>query len=246
VIYQGLDFYREPLPAPRIARDLDWFRAHLAHRKAFQAFGDPLVIWSGTWRFSRSEVASVTAGRRDGLLILASERNVGGYRRLAGLVDGDAYYWASVNPATYPDESGKLAELGRTVHARGGIWIPPAAPGFDARLVGGRSVVARRGGATLREELDAAAASEPDAVGLISWNEFSENTHVEPSVKHGSRYLDVVADVRRAKFASHGDFDSSEPAATDVNYGVPLLGGIALFLLVSLGLMLRPRLTLRR
>jgi phospholipase C len=246
VIYQGLDFYREPLPAPRIARDLDWFRAHLAHRKAFRAFGDPLVIWSGTWRFSRSEVASVTAGRRDGLLILASERNVAGYRRLAGLVDGDAYYWASVNPATYPDQGGKLAELGRTVHARGGIWIPSAAPGFDARLVGGRTVVARRGGATLREELDAAAASDPDAVGLISWNEFSENTHVEPSVKHGSRYLDVVADVRRATFASDGDFDSSEPAATGVNYGVPLLGGIALFLLASLGLMLRPRLTLRR
>ena len=188
----------------------------------------------------------MTAGRRDGLLILASERNVDGYRRLAGLVDGDAYYWASVNPATYPDQRGKLAELGRTVHARGGIWIPPAAPGFDARLVGGRSVVARRGGATLREELDAAAASDPDAVGLISWNEFSENTHVEPSVKHGSRYLDVVAVVRRASFASDGEFVSSEPAATVVNYGVPLLGGIALFLLASLGLMLRPRLTLRR
>ena len=30
VIYQGLDFYREPLPAARVARDLDWFRAHLA------------------------------------------------------------------------------------------------------------------------------------------------------------------------------------------------------------------------
>jgi len=55
-----------------------------------------------------------------------------------------------------------------------------------------------------------------------------------------------VADVRRATFASDGEFDSSEPAATDVNYGVPLLGGIALFLLASLGLMLRPRLTLRR
>ncbi len=34
---------------------------------------------------------------------------------------------------------------------------PSAAPGFDARLVGGTSVVERRGGATLRAELDAAA-----------------------------------------------------------------------------------------
>ena len=61
MIYQGLDFYREPLPAARVARDLDWFRTNLAGRTAFRAFRKPLVIWSGTWRFSRREVASVTA-----------------------------------------------------------------------------------------------------------------------------------------------------------------------------------------
>jgi hypothetical protein len=246
VIYQGLDFYREPLPAARVARDLDWFRTHLAGRTAFRAFRKPLVIWSGTWRFSRRDVGSVTRPLRDGLLILASERNVAGYRRLAGLVDGDAYYWASVNPRTYPDQAGKLRELGRAVHTRGGIWIPSAAPGFDARLVGGTSVVQRRGGDTLREELDAATSSDPDALGLISWNEFSENTHIEPSVRHGSRYLNVVADVRHAKLPQSGEFDSSEPAATGVNYGVPLLGAMALFLIASLGLLLRPRVTLRR
>jgi phospholipase C len=246
VIYQGLDFYREPLPAARVARDLDWFDTHLGGRRTFRAFRKPLVIWSGTWRFSRREVAAVTRSRRDGLLILASERNVAGYRRLAGLVDGDAYYWASVNPRTYPDQAGKLRELGKAVHSGGGLWIPSAAPGFDARLVGGRSVVERRGGDTLREELDAAASSDPDALGLISWNEFSENTHVEPSVRHGSTYLDVVADVRHAKLPQSGEFDSSEPAATGVNYGIPLLGAVALFLIASLGLLLRPRLTLRR
>ena len=246
VIYQGLDFYREPLPAWRIAHDLDWFRTHMAERTAFRAFRKPVVIWSGTWRFSRSDVAAVTRGRRDGLLILASERNVEGYRRLAGLVDGDAYYWGSVNPRTYPDQAGKLQALGRAVHSAGGIWIPSAAPGFDARLVGGTSVVARQGGDTLREQLDAAASSDPDALGLISWNEFSENTHVEPSVRHGFRYLDVVADVRRAHLPQSGEFDSSEPAATGVNYGIPLLGAMALFLIASLGLILRPRVTLRR
>ena len=246
VIYQGLDFYREPLPAARVGHDLDIFKRRFASGEAFAAFEKPLVIWSGTWRFSRREIASVTGPRRDSMLILASERNVDGYRRVAGSVDGNAYYWASVNPTTYPGQAEKLAELGRAVHDRGGIWIPSAAPGFDARKVGGTSVVGRRGGATLREELDAATRSSPDAVGLISWNEFSENTHVEPSVDHGSRYLDVVADVRMARPAGVGEFDSSEPAATGVNYGVPLLGGMALFLLGSLALMVRPRITLRR
>ena len=246
VIYQGLDFYREPLPVSRVARDLRLFERRFAKREAFAAFEKPLVIWSGTWRFSQREVEKVTRARRDALLILASERNVDGYRRLAGSVDGNAYYWASVNPMTYPGHAEKLAELGRAVHESGGIWIPSAAPGFDARKVGGTSVVGRRGGDTLREELDAATRSSPDAVGLISWNEFSENTHVEPSVNHGSRYLDVVADVRSATPAATGDFDSSEPAATGVNYGVPLLGGILLFLLGSVVVMVRPRLTPRR
>jgi hypothetical protein len=233
IIYQGLDFYREPLPATRVARDLDFFVSRFARRKVFDVFGKPLVIWSGTPSFSRSALAQVAGPRRPRLLVLASERNVDGYRRVADLVDGNAYYWASVNPSTYPNYPGKLAAMSAAVHARDGLWIAPAAPGFDARLVGGRGRVARRDGATLRAELDAATRSSPDAVGLISWNEFSENTHIEPSRKYGSRYLQVLAGVRGARLPELRNFDSSEPAATGVNYGMPLFGGAALFLLGS-------------
>jgi phospholipase C len=247
VIYQGLDFERDPLSARRVARDLDVFQSRYASEAAFDVFAKPLVIWSGTWRFSRAELAEVTEPRRDGLLILASEHNVDGYRRVAGLVDGNAYYWGSVNPATYPGYPEKLAEMGAAVHARDGLWIAPAAPGFDARMVGGKSVVERLDGATLRTQLDAAARSAPDALGLISWNEFSENTHVEPSRSYGARYLEVVADVRGARLPELREFDSSEPAPTGVSYGLPLLGGIALFVCGSaLVLLRRRRFPLRR
>ena len=239
VIYQGLDFEREPLPASRVARDLGVFSSRFADGEAFKAFAKPLVIWSGTPEFTRGQVGSATRPWRGRLLILASERNVDGYRRVADLVDGNAYYWGSVNPATYPRYPEKLAEMGRAVHERGGLWIAPAAPGFDARLVGGTSVVPRRDGATLRTQLDAATASAPDALGLISWNEFSENTHIEPSRAHGSRYLEVVADVRGAELPDLRDFDSSEPAATGVSYGLPLLGGFALLLGTSFLIVLR-------
>jgi phospholipase C len=234
VIYQGLDFERRPLPAARIASDLDTFIDRYSGKRVFEAFGRPLVIWSGTPSFTRAELARVASPRRRRLLILASERNPDGYRRVADLVDGNAYYWGSVNPSTYPGYPEKLAAMGAAIHARGGLWIAPAAPGFDARLVGGREVVARRDGATLRAQLDAATSSAPDAVGLISWNEFSENTHIEPSRAHGSRYLEVLADVRGASLPELRDFDSSEPAATGVNYGLPLLGGIVLFFSASL------------
>jgi hypothetical protein len=246
-IYQGLDFHRRPLPATRVATDLDLFERRFAQREPFQVFEKPVVIWSGTPRFSRAELRSVTSARRRRLLVLASERGVAGYLRVADLVDGNAYYWASVNPATNPYYARKLADMGRAVHARGGLWLPPAAPGFDAREVGGRQVVPRRRGSTLRAELEAASRSAPDALALISWNEFSENTHVEPSRRHGWSALRAVADVRGARLPRHEAFDSSEPAATDRDYAVPLFGGAAL--LLGGGLLLwrarRARLSLR-
>jgi Glycosyl hydrolase family 99 len=226
VIYQGLDFERRPLPVARIARDLEVFRARYARHPAFDSFDAPLVIWSGTWRFSAVEIARVTAPLGSDLLVLASERNLDGYRRVAEHVDGNAYYWSSVNPETFPGYEAKLAEMGSAVHRRRGIWIAPAAPGFDARLIGGTTVVRRRNGATLRRQLDAAAASAPDAIGLISWNEFSENTHIEPSLRHGPRYLEVLADVQGATVDINSDLDSNVPGATGRSYGPAILAGL--------------------
>ncbi len=194
MIYQGLDFTRRPLPADTIAADLDYFATTFSSRAPFAIFAKPLVIWSGTWEFSVEDVARVTAGRRASLSILASEKSVAGYSRLSGLVDGDAYYWSSVNPSTYNGYLEKLTDLGRAVHAGGGLWIAPAASGFDARLIGGTTIVSRGNGTTLRTEIDTALASSPDALGLISWNEFSENSHIEPSVRHGYEALNVVGE----------------------------------------------------
>ena len=140
--------------------------------------------------------------------MLASAKNVDDYARVAPLVDGDAYYWSSVNPRRHPNYAEKLRTFSAEVHKRGGLWIAPAAPGFDARQVGGSSVVGREGGDTLRRELNAAASSSPDAIGVISWNEFSENTSVEPSRSHGATALKVIAEVRGTPPPDVSTFDS--------------------------------------
>ena len=231
VIYQGLDFSRHPIPVEKVGADLRWFASRYAASPVFDIFGRPLVIWSGTWEFPVGKVASVTKQVRPRLLLLASERNLPGYRRLAGLVDGDAYYWSSVDPAVDRNHAVKLAEMGVAVHERDGLWIAPAAPGFDARLIGGHRVVRRDGGATLRSQFEAALGSSPDAVGLISWNEFSENSHVEPSRKHGTQALDVLGDLLGASGPGAVDFDSSAPEGPPRAWG-PLvalgLGFVAL------------------
>src|SRR5512142_2237560 len=79
IIYQGLDFYRKPLPADQVASDLDYFIKNFASRKPFQLFQKPMVIWSGTWQFSTQDITRVTEPRRSSLLILASEKNIAGY-----------------------------------------------------------------------------------------------------------------------------------------------------------------------
>jgi hypothetical protein len=235
VTYQGLDFEREPLPVDRIAGDIDYFVDRFSALPPFNVFGKPLVIWSGTWRFTPEQIESVTAGRRGKLLILASEKNVADYVRIRPLVDGNAYYWSSVDPLRYRTFGRKLVAMSRAAHETGGLWIAPVAPGFDATMLGGSSVVRRRDGATLRERLDAATRSSPDAIGLISWNEFSENTHVEPSQRYGSRYLRVLSDARGASFDATMDLDSSEAGtvpATGIPYGTPLLIGLTSLLFV--------------
>jgi len=194
--YESLDFDRNPLPPEQVDADLNYFVKHYADNSVFDLFEKPMVIWAGTWEFSLDEIKSVTQTKRNNLLILASEKNVEGYQRLAECVDGDAYYWSSVNPDSHSSYLDKLTAMGETIHQNGGLWIAPAAPGFDARLVGGTSVVERKNGQTLKTELNTALQSLPDAIGLISWNEFSENSHIEPSQTFGNLYLKVLAQTR--------------------------------------------------
>jgi len=243
MIYQGLDFDRRPLPAARVAADFVTFAKQFAGNPVFARMGGkPLTIFSGTWAYSHADVARITSGVRPGLLVLSTEKSVEGYRRLADVTDGDAYYWSSVNPATNANYTEKLAAMSAAVHADAHYWIAPFAPGFDARLVGGTKSVPRADGRTLRVEYGTALKSSPDALGLISWNEFSENTYVEPSKKYGHRYLDVLAELRHTEVPvpASADDSSAQPLPTGPGRRWPtvaLLIGIPVLLMAGLALL---------
>ncbi len=64
VIYQGLDFDRNPLPIDRISSDLDYFIDYFASKPVFQIFNKPMVIWSGTWKFSTDDIEKVASSHR--------------------------------------------------------------------------------------------------------------------------------------------------------------------------------------
>jgi len=231
IIYQGLDYFRHPLKIRRVAEDLEFFVDRYGSAPAFDLFGDPVVIWSGSWEFAREEINSVVNLVGEDVHLLASEHGPDEYAAVADLFEGNAYYWSSVNPDTYPRYPQKLRAMSRVIHDDGGLWIAPAAPGFDGRLVGGSTVVPRDSGNTLRVQMNTAMRSSPDAIGLISWNEFSENTHVEPSVEQGAAALRVLADIRGAPPPEIPDFDSSEPGGFSINAGT--LGLLASLILIS-------------
>jgi len=65
--------------------------------------------------------------------------------------------------------------------------------GFNtAALAGGSTCIPRNNGETIQRLYDGNKASNPDGWFFISWNEYFENTYLEPSARDGSRALDVL------------------------------------------------------
>lgn len=229
LVYQGLDFARRPIELRQVCTDLLAFAEEYGADPVFRIWGErPVVVWTGTDQFTSAEQEKCVAPVRDRLLVLASSRTIAEWERAAPVFEGNAYYWSSVNPekSWYP---AKLAEMGTAVHGDGGLWLAPAAPGFDARLVGGKTVVPRSDGRTLALELDAAVRSRADAIGLISWNEFTENSHVEPSTRYGTTALETLAAFTGSP-SPLPQLDSSAPSGRDVPSGV---NGVAALIILG-------------
>lgn len=246
IVYQALDFDRHPLPVPTIAADLRWFADTYGTNPVFAAEGKPTVVWTGTEQFDAAVVEQTIAPVRPVLSMYASAKSVADYERVAASVEGNAYYWSSGDAASTGFRN-KLAAMGASVHDHGGRWLAPAAPGFDGRPLGGRRIVDRQEGAALRASLQAALASEPDALGIISWNEWSENTYVEPSERYGSTDLAVLAEALGGEVPALTEIDSSDDAPTPRGWR----GWHAAALLVAVtgagvGLVERRRRSLRR
>jgi hypothetical protein len=73
------------------------------------------------------------------------------------------------------------------------IWVASVTPGFDdSRLVGRvpPHVVDRSNGSVYDQQWTTAIDTGADWVVVTSWNEWWENTHVEPSERYGTTYLE--------------------------------------------------------
>ena len=234
VVYEALDFQRQPLPITTVRADMVHLATNWKKDLSSSYFGRPVVIWTGTDQYSVADVRSVRAALQGRALVLAASKDVTHYQRIARYVDGEAYYWSSADPHS-ATTSQKMARFAAAVHTRGQTWIAPAAPGFDGRTLGHSRVISRDSGKTLEYSLENAFSTHPDAVGLISWNEWSENTYIEPGRRYGAEELNII---RRFLANVRGVALNSGPSATGTsprNHWTGLQAASVLLIVCCLG-----------
>jgi hypothetical protein len=212
VVYEALDFARQPLPIATVRSDMLYLVDRWGPELRLPDIDEPVIIWTGTNAYTPAEVRSVHDALAGRAVLLAASKSVADYEAIAADVDGEAYYWSSSNPAS-PSTAAKLAAMGAAVRAHGGIWIAPAAAGFDGRTLGHTRVIARNDGQSLVQSLKDAYASDPTAVGVISWNEWSENTYIEPGRRYGSTELDALTNYLRSVHAGAPSAGQPAPSA---------------------------------
>ena len=74
------------------------------------------------------------------------------------------------------------------------LWAATITPGYDERKLPERAglLLPREDGGTYQRTFDAALKSDPDWVLITSFNEWWENTYIEPSVTYGWKYIDLT------------------------------------------------------
>ncbi len=111
--------------------------------------------------------------------------------------------WAAVNGVL--DHKTLLGYLD-DFYARADDWdyvVGGAFPGFndiykEAWMSAGYGSLDALDGETFHFTLQIALNHSPDAIQLITWNDYGEGTNIEPAVEYEYRYLEMVQEARRA------------------------------------------------
>jgi len=127
--------------------------------------------------------------------------------------------------------------MNRAYRAGGSFYTPTVMPGWDESRIDGRSNPTapqdRAAGGFLQNSWNGAVSSGADVILIVSWNEYLENSYIEPSQNLGTQALDTV----RSLIASwKGGAPAPAPAAAapageptgvtyDPGYNVRLRGG---------------------
>lgn len=180
-------------PSPAVLGDLSYFATRYGSDPAFenQFSSKPLVMMLASRKYTGTQVADAGNAFGSKLFLISDDTNTT-WSAQQQYVSGASWYWSSQNPYNNPQSGSQVADLGNKVHAAHKLWFAPFAPGFNTQLTGGSACTPRNGTTTLSKVWSMNQQSRPDAWFGISWNEFVENTYLQPSKAYGSQELDAL------------------------------------------------------
>jgi hypothetical protein len=163
--------------------------------------GRPVVLAYAAQRMSQAgwveALARLRASHRDVLMIGEGINNT----RLGGL-DGLFFYASNLYQGNEIFDFDRIQGLSvRTYHLLPGdsgtrrIWVATVSPGYDdTRLQDGRvtRVTDREDGQYYHRQWQAALQNRADWIVITSWNEWLENTEIEPGVRFHDLYVKMT------------------------------------------------------
>ena len=180
-------------PASKVIADLRYFVSRYGSAPAFRNgySPKPIVMWLNSRKYSPQTIQAVSQAVQPYVYLLGDE-TAASWPNDGRYLDGTSYYWSTQDPWNNSRAGSALSELAGLVHADGKRWFAPFIAGYNKQLMGG-TCVERRGTQTLTELWLLNSATRPDGWFGISWNEFVENTYLEPSKRYGAMYLEALA-----------------------------------------------------
>jgi len=180
-------------PASKVIADLRYFVSRYGSAPAFRNgySPKPIVMWLNSRKYSPQTIQAVSQAVQPYVYLLGDE-TAASWPNDGRYLDGTSYYWSTQDPWNNSRAGSALTELAGLVHADGKRWFAPFIAGYNKQLMGG-TCVERRGTQTLAELWQLNSTTGPDGWFGISWNEFVENTYLEPSKRYGTMYLDALA-----------------------------------------------------
>lgn len=186
----GAEFLATPEAVLNALRDLIANRIH--HPAYFRYQGQPVIFFWNVGRFTAAQWADLRA-------------QVDPSHDTIWIVEGDSLAYLPVfdglhlyNIAWSRNPANTAATWAQRTQQAGGIFVATAMPGWDDTAMGrGEAGFAtpRNDGAFFRTTFAAAAAVNPAMIAITSWNEYFENTYIEPSQVYGTAYLDIAREL---------------------------------------------------
>ncbi len=174
-----------------------------AHPALMRLNGNPVfaVYMGGSWQRSEWEpMFDQLAKEGFPASFLSMEYNLANLRAYDGIYDLGVFPEPDLTPAVrlagrmitnYP-----LLQNSLTAPK---IWMAPVAPGFDnspwlsdTTYPAKAYVVPRNDGEYYRRAFESVVQNDPDWILINTWNEYGEETHIEPSQRYGNQYLDIT------------------------------------------------------